>query len=117
MATGKINKPEQTIVYNPTSLVSTNTMLGRVNMVVTGEFFFFRAIFNVNTALAKDTELFQLPSYNYDTTTTTNLLVLKADGSDYTTVNLNNTTKRIVVYHNSGMPTGRYELIMFGKCT
>lgn len=114
---GGLNDLKRIANYNPTMIATGVTLLGRSLMTVYGEFFFFRAVVQVTTAQIQDAELFQLPNYNYDTTTTANVLVSRVDGGNgYTTVSIAaNQTIRVVL--SSGMAVGRYEIILFGKCT
>lgn len=114
---GGLNDLKRIVNYNPALIASGVTLLGRSLMTVYGGFFFFRAVVNVTTAQAQDAELFKLPNYNYDTTTTVNVLVSRVDGGNgYTTVSIAaNNTIRVVL--PGGMATGRYEILLFGKCT
>lgn len=114
---GGLNDLKRIVNYNPALIASGVTLLGRSLMTVYGDFFFFRAVVTVTTAQAQDAELFQLPNYNYDTTTTANVLVSRVDGGNgYTTVSIAaNKTIRVVL--PGGMATGRYEILLFGKCT
>lgn len=116
VSNGGLNDLKRIVNYNPALIASGVGLNGAALMTVYGNFFFFRAVINVTTAQSQYTDLFQMPNYNYDTTTTNNVLVNKVDGTNgYTTVSI--VSQKIMVMLSGGMTTGRYEILLFGKCT
>lgn len=117
MATGTIKKENRITNYNPSLIASGVSLNGASLMTVHGEFFVFRAVINVTTALARGVELFQLPNFNYSTATTNNVLVFKPGTAEISTVSVINSTKRIMVMHENGLTVGRWEIVLFGQCS